>query len=285
MYSCECVTHKGNFVSKTTFYRCSRKRKTLEDMGAPSSSDPDSDSDSEPNEEDPEIDCENARSFACHMVEQVVRGRVTSKGVTDILKIFQQHYGKLLPRNTKMPASWYMVRKLACKEEGDTPCDIRDVCPSCDWIFPRTADPSCGRCGKNTRWHERKVGEPVRQAAYFDIEHDMRKFFEVEAMADALEEFAKKEPAAGPIRDRQLDAAVDGSIVHGLHVQHAADHACASSDEEATEVEDLDELALEAPASDSSINSESEAMQAPRRSDARRDNTSSEDEGRVLYVY
>jgi hypothetical protein len=254
MYSCECDTHKGKIVSKTAFYRCSKKRKALEDRVPPS--DQDSDADSEPNEENPEIDCENARSFACHMVEQVVRGRVTSKGVTDILKIFQRHYGNLLPRHTKMPASWYMVRKLACKEGGDPQCDIRDVCPLCDWIFPRTADPLCGRCGKNTRWHERKVGEPVRQAAYFDIEHDMRKFFEVEEMADALEEFATQEPAAGPIRDRQLDAAVDGSIVHDLHVHQSADHACTSSDEEATEVEDLDEPALEASASDSGYGSE-----------------------------
>jgi hypothetical protein len=84
-----------------------------------------------------------------------------------------------------------------------------------------------------------KVGEAARQAAYFDIEHDFRKFFEVEVMADALEEFATKEAAQGTIRNRQLDTAVDGSIVHDLHLHaNAQQKDAVTSDEEAAEVED-----------------------------------------------
>ena len=188
------------------------------------------------------------------MVEQVVRGRVTVKGVTDILKIFQQHYGKLLPNDTKMPSSWYRVHKLASQDKAP-PCVIRDVCPVCDWLFPQSADrdPTCGRCEKETRWHDRKVGEAVRQAAYFDIEDDFRTFFEVECMADALEEFATKEPAcSGTIRDRQLDAAVDGSIVHDLHFQEE-DPGLEASDEEAAEVEDDYEGAAESSTGSSEV--------------------------------
>ena len=174
------------------------------------------------------------------VLQQVVRGRITVKGVTDVLKIFQHHYGKFLHGKTRIPSSWYTVRKLATKGEVP-PCDLRDVCPGCDFIFPRSpnCDPTCTRCGKETRWHGLKVGEAARQAAYFDIEHDFRKFFEVEVMVDALEEFATKEAAQGTIRNRQLNTAVDGSIVHDLHLHaNAQQEDAVTSDEEAAEVED-----------------------------------------------
>jgi hypothetical protein len=180
MFPCPCDYHRGKAVSRATRYRCNKKRKENPDQpDSESQTEDDSEKESDTEkEEDPGLGCPQARSFACQMVEQVVRGRVTQKGVTDILKIFQQHYGRLLPSDIKMPRSWYMVRKLASKGEVQ-PCDMRDVCPKCDWIFPRTTDPTCVRCGVETRWHDRKVGEPVRQAAYFDVAYGFQKFFEV----------------------------------------------------------------------------------------------------------
>ena len=71
-------------------------------------------------------------------------------------------------------------------------------------------------------------------------------------MADALEEFATKEPASGTIRDRQLDAAVDGSIVHDLHLEEE-DPGLEASEEEAAEVEDDYEGAAESSTGSSEV--------------------------------
>jgi hypothetical protein len=198
---------------------------------------------------------ETAVSFATQLMEQVVRGRITVKGVNDVLKIFNHHYGKFLSlQGTRIPSSWYIVRKLATKGENPN-CDIRDVCPDCDFVFPHSAnrDPTCTICGKETRWHPMKVGEAVRQAAYFDVEQDLRRFFEVEIMADALVEFAAKQPVQGTIRKRQLDGAVDGTILHDLHFAQEEDQGNVPSDEEDAEVKDDDECN---ESSDSSSGSE-----------------------------
>ena len=246
MYKCFCTQHGGCFVSAATKLRCNKRTREqacldqVRDGDGPNSDPEESEEGSEDAEGDPDIDTDdaNAQSFACQMVEQVVRGRVTVKGVTDILKIFQHHYGALLPRGTRLPSSWYIVRKLASKGESP-PCDLRDVCPDCDNLFPPSPnrDPTCSRCGKTRRWHDRREGEAVRQAAYFDIGHDFRQFFEVEAMADALDEFASIEPKSGPIRDCQLDGAIDGSILRDLHLKEDV-LSLDSSEEEATEVHD-----------------------------------------------
>jgi hypothetical protein len=182
---------------------------------------------------------DNAKSFACHVMEEVVRGRVTVKGVTDLLKIFHGHYGKLLPRHTKIPTSWYMISKLAREDQPTPPNTFRDVCPECDYLFlpASEGDPDCPRCMKATRWNERKVGEPKRQAVYFDLEHDIREFVGVEVMADALEDFALRGLHVGSVRDHQLDNAVDGTILRALNLEERIS-AVVTSDEEAAEVED-----------------------------------------------
>ena len=244
MYTCFCTRHDGAVVSARTKGRCNKRtaeKAGLKEANASDSEGNEGGSDIDEGGSDIDEDDDNAQKFACQLVEQVVRGRVTVKGVTDILKIFQHHYGTLLPRGIKIPSSWYIVRKLASK--GETPpCDLRDVCPACDFLFPRSPnrDPACSRCGKTGRWHDRKEGEAVRQAAYFDVEHDFRQFFEVETMADALEEFASIEPKDGPIGDRQLDGAIDGSILRDLHLQEDVTSPV-SSEEEAVEVEDDNE--------------------------------------------
>ena len=272
--SCPCAKHNGDMVGQSTYFRCNatKKRKLVEDCV-------DSDVDEKTVEPDVDDHDETAVSFATQLMEQVVRGRITVKGVTDVLKIFKHHYGKFLPQGTRIPSSWYIVRKLGTKG-GNPSCDIRDVCPDCDFVFPRSAklnrDPTCTICGKETRWHPMQVGEAVRQAAYFDVEQDLRRFFEVEIMADALVEFAAKQPVQGTIRKRQLDGAVDGTILHDLHFAQEEDQDNVPSDEEDAEVKDDDECN---DSSDSSSGSDPDGRGGYTSSDIEGEDDQIHDEG------
>jgi hypothetical protein len=58
-------------------------------------------------------------------------------------------------------------------------------------------------------------------------------------MADALEDFATRMPPGDTIRNRHLDSAVDGTIVHNLHFKKPPEVALSDSDLEGeAEVED-----------------------------------------------
>jgi hypothetical protein len=190
---------------------------------------------------------DNAKSFACHIMEEVVRGRVTVKGVTDMLQIFHGHYGKLLPRNTKVPTSWYKISKLAREDQPAPHAAFRDVCPECDYLFDGQ-DPTCPRCNKSTRWNERKVGEPKRQAVYFDLEHDLRTFFGVAVHADALESFATSSQPTGSVRDYIVETAGDGTILRALRLRE--EDPAETSDEEAEEADDEEEKDVAEDSSD-----------------------------------
>ena len=243
LHACPCDVHRNGPVGRTTFFRCKRKMeqgslgRCDDDVAASGHSEQsDETEDSEPEDA---ASHDNAKSFACHIMEEVVRGRVTVKGVTDMLKIFHGHYGKLLPRNTKVPTSWYKISKLAREDQPAPHAAFRDVCPECDYLFDGQ-DPTCPRCNKSTRWNERKVGEPKRQAVYFDLEHDLRTFFGVAVHADALESFATSSQPTGSVRDYIVETAGDGTILRALRLREE-DPGEATSSEEAEEADDEEE--------------------------------------------
>ena len=92
--ACPCVVHRNELVSKSTAYRCKRKlddgtlQRWNEDTA--SVSDAKEADDEEVSEEEDAASHDQAKSFACQVVEEVVRGRVTVKGVTDLLKILKK---------------------------------------------------------------------------------------------------------------------------------------------------------------------------------------------------
>jgi hypothetical protein len=179
-----------------------------------------------------------AYRFSCEMVEQVVRSRVSNQGMNDVLKIFHKYYGHFLPENA-MPTSWYKLRKLA--SDGNVPKYVmRDLCPKCDWLFTGVGA-TCGRC-KTLRWNPKKPGTPARQSVYFDMAHALKRTFSVEVMADELVQFAALVPSELGIRDRQLDEAWQGSIMHSMmalvRVDDEDHFEDLSGDEEAAEDDD-----------------------------------------------
>ena len=253
----DCDIHKG-LVSRKTVYRCTLKRRQREHAPPPPDmamvpsevDDPAHGSDSEggdlessgpgPDEHE-ELDI--ARRFACELLEQTVRKNVKQKGITDILRIVKRHYGHHLLQGITIPASWYKVRKLAV--DGKLPLYLlRHLCPECDWIFPLSGDKTarCARCKCDTRWQPNKVGHPARTAAYFDIADIFARACANEPVADALMEFEGLPLSDDPPTNRQMDDALDGTILHDLVAQARQQQAQADTeqndDEVGSEVED-----------------------------------------------
>ena len=182
-------------------------------------------------------DFETGKAFACEVVDQVVRRRMTATGVTDFLKLIQRHYGPHLEDDAPViPTSWYQIKKLAT--DGHMPKYVmRHLCTQCDWIFPILDQSNlCGQCHKHTRWEEKKHGRPARTAVYFDMADMFQRMFAVPVMKEALKRFAETTPSNVPIQDRELNEAIDGSILHGLVSStalslHSAEENSSSDDE------------------------------------------------------
>jgi len=155
MYACPCSKHNGKVISSQTFYNCKNRKRPRADaaMQAP-----------QVQVQAPQAPRPDAKVPSVHfkvakeLMEQVVRRKVTAAGVTDILKIMKHYYGNYMPKEIlkRFPSSWYKVKKLA--SDGTEPTSkIRDVCPTCSWIFPVDTDMiKCVRCRKDTRWHPKK---------------------------------------------------------------------------------------------------------------------------------
>ena len=245
MQSCPCIKHRGALIPKSTKRRC--KQPLMEEKEGPLMEEKEGPLMEE--EEDPLM--EAARHFSCEMLDQVVRGRVSSGGINDVLKIIRKHYGRFLPVDA-LPTSWYMLRKLALG--GYTPKNaMRDLCPDCDWMFPadQAQDPVCGRCTTATRWVPKKPGTPVRQVVYFDMADAFKTAFSVEVMADELIRFSDTVPSVVGIRERQLDEAWEGSILHS-HMQRAAEggELVDAADEDSNEGGEGNAAAETVPSSD-----------------------------------
>jgi hypothetical protein len=154
--------------------------------------------------------------FAHEIIEQVVQKNAKQKGITDLLHIFNRHFGKYLPSGVKVPLSWHKVRRLAC--DGAEPLYVvRHLCPLCDWMFPLDdLNSRCPRCKQDTRWEPKKHGRPARVAAYFDIADLFIRMFANVTLANCFSTFASREPSQETMPFRDLDEAWDGSILHSL---------------------------------------------------------------------
>ena len=205
MKRCLCAQHKGRLVSYQTLARCKKKRARLE---SPSS---DSDRDSEDHAEE---GSRVAEEFAREIVEMVAHGRVGVTGVNEVLKIVNEKYQAHMPGGLKIPKSWYKVRALAVN--GEQPVyTIRDLCEVCDFMYAKedTEVRKCPQCS-SSRW--KKNGTPSRFAVYFDLGDAVRRKFSSKYLFDNLIEQSQRPKSNKPIRDRFLESAFDGNILHGL---------------------------------------------------------------------
>ena len=95
------------------------------------------------------------------------------------------------------------------------------------------------KCKLDTRWQPNKVGHPARTAAYFDIADIFARACANEPVADALIEFEGLPLSNDPAANRQMDDALDGTILHDLVAlaRQELAQAGAEPDDEDIEVE------------------------------------------------